>query len=1023
MSYARFVCWRQERLDAVMDTEALQPSRATFLATHHPIRMYRASDIAGGTKTDYDERTFLSDFLKPPEFAFAAVLGEAGTGKSHLIRWLELSIPNSRRRRVLLIPKVGTNLKSIIGRILEGMEGQKFDDYRRRLQEGTQAITDAEARERLLANLAIAVGPNQVRDRELDETEKYLVRRLPDLLLDGVFRRHLLRDGGRLHELVTHILGRMDRVERVDKPREFTLEDLPLNVTDFQNAGASARQLYSLLLNEDDIVTATLRWLNEHLGIAIRQLLNLSGENLLELMLDVREALAEQRVELIILIEDFAKLQGIDRQLLEALLVRTHQEGRKPLCALRTALAVTTGYFQRLEDTVKMRITFRVEMDVSSAEAGGIITQENLEQFSARYLNAARLPAQELEQWVTVTEDDPAEPLPNACVPCPYREVCHASFGEQNGVGLYPFNGTSLSRMASRASEGTGAFNPRLLINRVLFDTLDKYTGSLRGGQFPPPALLQQFGRARLPAAVTAEIRRRDPQQWERRQVLLDLWTSGSRVVDLPAGVHEAFDIPTLGAEVERLDERALTVGTSSSRHLAGGTTQAPTSVAAALPDKLVRQLQELDEWHNRRILEPSQPTSQALRELVFRAVVEHINWDAELLHKGSFAGGARCLLQQRYISFSNVDQRERGGSFKLTVPVQPSDLNEAALALQGLLQYDHHKNWGFPDGASLRRVYVRQLEKWCAAVLSEVERPTVSGAPWDPVPTLVRLLAIGARMHDHPATADPTIVDFVAGVFDEWKKSSDGAGRTQAWKDLAGMFRQRRTDLQEMLVARIPCTKGGRATAQIVDAVRLMKPLREVRDSWMVGTDIPEDLPRDLAFLGEMKRRVDATLRDAALAEQQRIATWADEMAAAIGDTGRDDLIKAAEDLVIRAGDAGLAAGNRAAVQTAIQDFPSRQAIKALRESTARLCESNDFATVLAEVSRDRGEAMSAITTFVNCLTQFMDATEQRVQSRLRELEASGAGTLDVAEQQLDRSLATMIEQMESLAGVATCS
>src|SRR5262249_41529189 len=153
--------------------------------------------------------------LRPTDFAFAAILGEAGTGKSHLIRWLELSIPASATRRVILIPKVGTNLKAIIGRILDGMEGQKFDDYRRRLEEGTQAITDAEARERLLANLAIAVGPSQIRDRALNETEQFLVRRLPDLLLDGVFRRHLLADGGRLNELVTHILGRSERHERL----------------------------------------------------------------------------------------------------------------------------------------------------------------------------------------------------------------------------------------------------------------------------------------------------------------------------------------------------------------------------------------------------------------------------------------------------------------------------------------------------------------------------------------------------------------------------------------------------------------------------------------------------------------------------------------------------------------------------------------------------------------------------------------------------------------------------------------
>lgn len=1021
MSYARFVCWRQERLGTVMDTEALQPSRSVFLATHHPIRMYRASHLSDGARTDYDEQQFLKDFLRPADFAFAAVLGEAGTGKSHLIRWLDLSIPRSARRRVLLIPKVGTNLKSIIGRILEDMEGPKFDEYRRRLQEGTQSITDGEARERLLANLAIAVGPSQPRDRDLTDAEKYLVKHLPDLLLDGVFRRHLLRDGGKLHELVTHVLGRTDRVERADKPKEFTVADLPLEVEGFKNAGASARQLYSLLLNDDSTVRATLQWINEHLGIAVRQLLNLSGENLLELMLDVREALAEQQTELVLLIEDFAKLQGIDKQLLEALLVRTHQEGRRPLCALRTALAVTTGYFQRLEDTVKTRITFRVEMDVSSADAGGIITNQDLERFGARYLNAVRLPGDALDEWAEGLDEHPEEPPPNACQTCPHVEVCHASFGERDGIGLYPFNAAALAEMTDRASGGSGAFNPRLLINRVLFDTLDKYTVSLRDSQFPPPALLHQFGRAKLPAAVTAELRRRDPQQWERRQVLLDLWSSSNRVVDLPAGVHEAFDIPALGAEVERPEDATSAVAPNEPIHGAGGEPQAPTTPMAALPQRLAQQLHEIDEWQNGHGAEPSQGTAQALRELVFRAVVEHIDWDAELLHRGTFAGGARCLLQQRYVTFSSLPERTRSGSFGLVIPVEIKDLNEAALALQGLLQYDHYGHWAYPGGAELRRIYARQLEKWAAAVLEEVGRPTLSGAVWDPVPTLVELLAIGARMHGYPSAANPSIQDFVAGIFEEWKKPSDEAHRSQGWKALASALRQRRQDLQDLLIARVMCTKGWRFTAQIVDASRIVKPLREVRASWSLSTSIPDDLPRDLAYLSELKRRSDATLLEATEAERTRLLEWSDKMAELLGDSSRDELLKAAEQLMATAADAGLS-GNRAAIQAAMEGFPSRQALKALRESIARLRTASDRSDVLAEVSRDSGEDMAAVSTFMHCWNQYMDVTEARLQSRMGELEQAGGQTLDAAEQQLLSAMSALTQHVEAMLGATTC-
>lgn len=62
--------------------------------------------------------------------------------------------------------------------------------------------------------------------------------------------------------------------------------------------------------------------MNRHLDEAIAQVLSLGREDLQRLIREVRETLAEQGIELVLLIEDFAKLQGIDREVLEAVLAR-----------------------------------------------------------------------------------------------------------------------------------------------------------------------------------------------------------------------------------------------------------------------------------------------------------------------------------------------------------------------------------------------------------------------------------------------------------------------------------------------------------------------------------------------------------------------------------------------------------------------------------------------------------------------------------------------------------------------------
>ncbi|TAG03480.1 MAG: hypothetical protein EAZ45_09695 [Oscillatoriales cyanobacterium] len=148
---------------------------------------------------------------------------------------------------------------------------------------------------------------------------------------------------------------------------------MPLNVLDLQKAGERSREFYSLLIGDDDIQKETVDWLNRHLDEAIAQVLSLGREDLQRLMREVRETLAEEGVELVLLIEDFAKFQGIDegvelvlliedfakfqgidREVLEAVLARPQQAGGKSLCAIRTALACTTGYFDGLRlDTVK----------------------------------------------------------------------------------------------------------------------------------------------------------------------------------------------------------------------------------------------------------------------------------------------------------------------------------------------------------------------------------------------------------------------------------------------------------------------------------------------------------------------------------------------------------------------------------------------------------------------------------------------------------------------------------------------
>jgi energy-coupling factor transporter ATP-binding protein EcfA2 len=554
MTFTKFVCWDVERVRRIMGVEATQTPDSIFLATHHPIAMYRQELIEAPSRVSYSEEQFLKDFLAEQDFAFVPVLGSSGTGKSHLIRWLAANIESTEKRRVLLIPKIGTNLKDIINLILEGMKGASFDEYRQRLNRATSTLTEAQAREQLLNQLAAAVGPNGRGDRtKLSDVEDYLVGAVDSFLYDPFFRKeYWLKDGGIIHQLVIHILGQRDTIEVVEERRHFSLNDLPLNVLNLQKAGQSAREFYSLLIGDEDIQRATVDWLNRHLDEAISQVLSLGREDLQRLMGEVRETLAEQEIELVLLIEDFAKLQGIDREVLEAVLARPQQAGGKHLCAIRTALACTTGYFDGLRlDTVKQRITFSVNLDIGTVGEQSLVNHADIKQFVGRYLNAVRLEEKIIQNWADSRnrEDSDRESLASACNECEHKLACHAGFEEADGFGLYPFTSEALEQMLARVNPGN--FNPRILIKDVLKWTLENSVADIEGGEFPAISVREHFGKMRLSAMVQGDIQAKDPQNGDRRQVLLDLWTDSNDLCDLRPEVHSAFDIPRLGVKVQ----------------------------------------------------------------------------------------------------------------------------------------------------------------------------------------------------------------------------------------------------------------------------------------------------------------------------------------------------------------------------------------------------------------------------------------------------------------------------------------
>jgi hypothetical protein len=996
-TFQNFVCWKVPAVRAVMDTEALQIPDHVFLAVHHPVRMVKQGMTDAAVRTPYDQEAFLREFLDPQvDFRFVPVLGESGTGKSHLIRWLKANIPEVAGRRVILIPKAGTNLRGVLQLILEGMEGPRFDSYRERLGRVAMTMSNKEGQAHLLGSLARVVefrgneilkSEGEDADRQRRQAQDYVLKHLHHLLNDPFFRNKWLRTGGVIERIYDITLGHSQERERRDQVRQFTREDLPLNLADVTEAARAAQGFFRQLNTQPVVQEATLDVLNAGLDPAIHEVLSLSGEDLLQLMLEVRRALAEQNTELFLLIEDFAKLQGIDRQLLEALLVRPSQQGDQ-LCAMRTALACTNGYYENFADTVRTRASFRVDLNIDTDDGKAEI---ELHTFAARYLNAVRVGGTALAKWYA--EGAIVAELPNACAECPFQNECHPAFGAREEWGIYPFTAAALDRMYDRTQ--AQGFNPRYLINDVLRYLLEQHAPEIEDGRFPPNALHAHFGGLARDFDVREvnRIRQRDPENASRRLALLDLWTEEQRAVNLDPRIHQAFSLPPLSS-VE-----AATVETEASRH------QPPEPTRAIDPKE--RQLQEhirvLNAWGGGDVM--PQVLGQHLRNLLYKALTSYVDWDAEHLLQGAYCSATGSTpFRVTSIDFRDQQTAEAPREIKLLVPHNADDVSraEVAQALQGLLKYQHHGHWNFDHGSQDFRVYAKWLDGWATELVAKIRRLGREDGKWNPVPAAVELVSIGARLAGRPPISQTSMTDRWEAIFHDFT-AVDVSTRSDAWRRLFKAYQKHQRELLDIIEAHALCPKGSSRQIKYFDVGQFYDVIASIgRNGWEPTTDVPEVLPKLYEPIAKVREALDQ--REEAIAqERERYEAWLEQVKAALGEERDGKVLTAAvREAMTRAQEAGASALtpqqkeklDHALYHFARVDYASARGI-AERVGHIGEDEPNLWGRLAGELGRECQHDLQVTETFIEQALPFIDRTKERLKREVEELESAESGDL----------------------------
>lgn len=765
------------------------------------------------------EREVLEQFLKPDErMMLVPIIGGSGTGKSHLVRWIGAQLGKSNdRRRIVYVPKHGTSLRKVIELILDEMEGQDVAELRDALQSATSKLDERAAPSAVLGALADAVefrDQRRVDSEEEEERRSALREVLPDLLRDPLFRNnYFLVEGGIVRTFVDRAL-RGHRPGDKEEAFEFTaqgMQDLTrINSEDASATAKKAKQLLTLASN----AKSAAQLLTENLGAAIQSVFGLEGSvSLSDVMMQTRAVLAERGSELVLLIEDFTMLQGIQRELLDAIVEPPDRSGSAPLCGIRVTLAVTAGYWDTLADTVRTRAAFAshiydLNVPIDENDEG---PSKGLPSMVARYLNAARLGRKTLDELYT--GDLGEDWVPNACDDCVFRNECHEAFGEVDGRGLYPFNLTALWR-TSRAVLDDDYIDPRAILGSVVKFTLEQHHSDIRDGHFPPVEYEVAFdnpahSQRRLPADVIYELKKfPDP---DRRKVLLTIWADAPPMLqDLAPGIHKAFQIPMTDIVTTESDPEVIERDTPWTPDV---------TPSARRSDELIdREIQQVRDWAAGVGVLPEGLT-RSLRQHLVDGLWNSIDWDSELLKRDS-SDRDRILSQASFVIADAAGGRAPSKDmWKQEIPRS----DEAALLFTGIITRRSAGNWAFPGGPAALRIRLNLFDKWRNGFLEHLRRVSGLEATADQE-TLIRDLVMDSCVLGSSAAATNNLTDVLAAAFepDDSFPLEAVLKRRDRLSSVAKVARDRRSEIQNLLLRNLGARQGG-GGVQAVDTTALL--------------------------------------------------------------------------------------------------------------------------------------------------------------------------------------------------------
>lgn len=458
----------KERLSAVVKPDSITASQGDFLATHVEIKklvlLNKFEFVPTSKKYTSEEEIYKRFVLNPSNrHQFIVVYGQSGTGKSHLIRWLEARYGADRPddEVVLFIRRSDNTLKGTIRQLLQKPEVQEISnkDIIKRLANASTAVPEDKLKDMIYHNFIIEINND---DDEHEITLNNIKRkRLVAFLNNETIHDYMMRSGGPIERIYSKVAE--NSLVDLDTIAQFKPDDFIVSVDLYDNmfqAGADpkADKMAKALMANDAMEDASKfsAYLNQFVSIVIQRCAGIEPGDFEQVFMDIRKELFRIGKNLTLFIEDVTSFTGVDNALLNALM---EEHNDRDICRISSVVGGTNAY---INDCFRQNHLDRVTQYVYIPD--DVFDENGIFEFVGRYLNTMSLSNEMVNAWLA------AKALPGEY---PVHEVKEGKDWEfvpiphGKKLCLYPFSKNSI-RYLYKNELTRGHQTPRYIIRDII---------------------------------------------------------------------------------------------------------------------------------------------------------------------------------------------------------------------------------------------------------------------------------------------------------------------------------------------------------------------------------------------------------------------------------------------------------------------------------------------------------------------------------------------------------------------------